>query len=93
MTDAPRRVLLVDDDGTVLRALRRFMVGEGFEVETVPLWQWETAILDGYRVFRSLCAGPGGRVTLDLGARQLTYAPHVASDDQQRLPSTSRGAP
>lgn len=77
-------------DLDLLKTVKEFV--EGFEVETVPLWQWETAILDGYRVFRSLCAGQGGRVTLDLGARQLTYAPHVASDDQQR-PSTSRGAP
>lgn len=66
---------------------------EGFEVETASLWQWETAILDGYRVFRELRAGPGGRVTIDVGARQLTYYPHAASDDTQRLPSTSRGAP
>lgn len=78
-------------DLDLLKTVKEFV--EGFEVECVPLWQWETAILDGYRVFRSLCAGPGGRVTLDLGARQLTYAPHAASDDEQRLPSTSRGAP
>ena len=47
---------------------------EGFEVADVPLWQWEAAILDGYRVFRLLRDGPGGRVTLDLVQRQLTYA-------------------
>lgn len=78
-------------DLDLLKTVKEFV--EGFEVETIPLWQWETAILDGYRVFRSLCAGPGGRVTLDLGARQLTFAPHVAGDDQRRLPSTSPGAP
>lgn len=78
-------------DLDLLKTVNEFV--EGFEVETIPLWQWEIAILDGYRVFRSLCAGPGGRVTLDLGTRQLTYTPHVAGDDQQRLPSTSRGAP
>ena len=78
-------------DLDLLKTVKEFV--EGFEVETVPLWQWETAILDGYRVFRSLCAGPGGRVTLDLGARQLSYAAHAASDDHRRLPSISRGAP
>lgn len=63
-------------DLDLLKTVKEFV--EGFEVETVPLWQWETAILDGYRVFRSLCAGPGGRVTLELGTRQLTYVSHAA---------------
>ncbi|MBK7878383.1 MAG: pyrophosphatase [Planctomycetes bacterium] len=89
-----KRLKFFDDldhvDLDLLKTIKEFV--EGFEVEAVPLWQWETAILDGYRVFRSLCAGPGGRVMLDLGTRQLTYAPHAASDDQQRPPSTSRGA-
>ncbi|MCB9475163.1 MAG: nucleoside triphosphate pyrophosphohydrolase family protein [Candidatus Delongbacteria bacterium] len=78
-------------DLDLLKTVKEFV--EGFEVETVPLWQWETAILDGYRVFRSLCAGLGGCVTLDLSARRLTYAPPVASDDQYPLQSTSQGAP
>lgn len=69
-------------DLDLLKTIKEFVAG--FEVETVPLWQWETAIIDGYRVFRALCAGPGGRVTLDLGARQLTYAPHTASDDRAK---------
>lgn len=80
-------------DFDLLKTIKEFV--DGFEVETVPLWQWETAILDGYRVFRALSAGRGGRVTLDLGARQLTYAPPAARDDRakqgRRLPS--RGAP
>lgn len=77
-------------DLDLLKTVKEFV--EGFEVETVPLWQWETAILDGYRVFRALCAGPGGRVTLDLGTRQLTYTPHAASDDRAKQgASTSRG--
>lgn len=78
-------------DFDLLKTVKEFV--EGFEVAAVPLWQWETAILDGYRVFRALCAGPGGRVTLDLGARQLIYTPHAASDERGRqgLPPTSRG--
>ena len=78
-------------DFDLLKMVKEFV--EGFEVAAVPLWQWEIAILDGYRVFRSLCSGPGGRVTLDLDARQLTYAPHVSSDERQRLTSTPRGFP
>ena len=79
-------------DFDLLKTVKEFV--EGFEVETVPLWQWETAILDGYRVFLALLGGPGGRVTLDLGARRLTYEPHAANDDcaQQGVPSTSQGA-
>jgi len=78
-------------DLDLLKTVSEFV--EGFEVEAVPLWQWETAILDGYRVFRALCAGPGGRVTLDLGERRLTYAPDAASDDRAKQGplSTSRG--
>jgi hypothetical protein len=56
-------------DLDLLKTIKEFV--KGFEVEAVPLWQWETAILDGYRIFRALCAGPGGHVTLDLGARRL----------------------
>jgi NTP pyrophosphatase (non-canonical NTP hydrolase) len=59
-------------DFDLLKTAKEF-VG-GFEVERVPMWQWEQAILDGYRVFRLLRAGPGGRVTLDLNGRQLVYA-------------------
>lgn len=59
-------------DLDLLKTVKEF--AKGFEVEAIPLWQWETAILDGYRVFRALCAGPGGRVTLDIGERRLTYA-------------------
>jgi len=70
-------------DLDLLKTVKEYV--EGFEVEAVPLWQWETAILDGYRVFRALCSGPGGSVTLDLGARRLTYSAHAGRDDQRRL--------
>lgn len=61
-------------DFDLLKTIKEFV--EGFEVEAVPLWQWETAILDGFRVFRALCAGPGGHVTLELVDHRLTYVPH-----------------
>jgi hypothetical protein len=47
----------------------------GFEVEHLPMWQWEVAILEGYRVFRQLRASRGGEVTWDLGARSLEWRP------------------
>ena len=47
----------------------------GYEVDDVPLWQWETTILNGYRVFRELRTHRGGKVTLDLLNRNLGYEP------------------
>ena len=46
---------------------------KGFEVDRVPLWQWETAILRGYKVFRSLREHGGGGVSIDLTNRTLCY--------------------
>lgn len=60
-------------DLDLLKTVKEFV--EGYEVARVPLWQWEQAILDGYRVFRLLRGGHGGRVTLDIERRQFIYAP------------------
>lgn len=78
-------------DLDLLKTVKEFV--EGFEVAAVPLWQWETAILDGYRVFRALRDGGGGRVTLALGERRLAYVHHAVSDERakQGLPPSSRG--
>ena len=52
----------------------------GYEVDDVPLWQWEASILNGYRVFRKLRKHRGGTVTLDLLNRTLCYeAPSTAN--------------
>jgi len=45
----------------------------GYEVDQVPLWQWEIAILEGFRVFRCLRSSLGGRVTWDLDRRTLGW--------------------
>lgn len=58
-------------DYDLLKTIREFV--QGFEVATVPLWQWEAAILDGYGTFRKLRGNRGGTVTLDLSYRALTY--------------------
>ncbi len=78
-------------DLDLLKTVKEFV--EGFEVAAVPLWQWEDAILDGYRVFRALRDGGGGRVTFDLVEHKLVYAPHAANDEwaKQGLSSASRG--
>ena len=80
-------------DFDLLKTVKEFV--EGFEVEAVPLWQWEAAILDGYRVFRALRAGPGGRVSVDLIEHRLTYEPHGEEHDHATRcpPSSSRGTP
>ncbi len=58
-------------DYDLLKAIQEFI--QGFEVVSIPLWQWETAILEGYRVFRTLRMDGGGLVTLDMTQRQLLY--------------------
>ncbi len=79
-------------DLDLLKTVKEFV--EGFEVEAVPLWQWETAILDGYRVFRALRDGGGGSVTLDIVERRLAYVPHATTVERakQGLPPSLRGA-
>ncbi len=58
-------------DYDLLKTIQEFV--QGFEVDSVPLWQWETAILKGYDVFRSLRDNRGGGVTLDMLSRNLCY--------------------
>lgn len=78
-------------DLDLLKTVKEFV--DGFEVAAAPLWQWESAILDGYRLFRALRDGGGGRVALALVERRLTYTPHAASEERARheLTSSSRG--
>ncbi len=59
-------------DYDLLKTISEFV--RGFEVDAVPLWQWEEAILNGYRVFRALRDNGGGTVTVDLDNRNLRYA-------------------
>ncbi|KVT68768.1 nucleoside triphosphate pyrophosphohydrolase family protein [Burkholderia ubonensis] len=48
---------------------------DGFEVAAASLWQWERAILDGFRVFRELrrAENRGGRVTVDMQEHTLSF--------------------
>lgn len=59
-------------DYDLLKTIRDSVLG--FEVEQVRLWQWEEAILNGYRVFRDLKSNGGGIVSLDLINRELSYS-------------------
>ena len=58
-------------DYDLLKTIQEFV--QGFEVEQAPLWQWEEAILQGYRVFRTLRDNNGGKVTMDMFSRELRY--------------------
>lgn len=58
-------------DYDLLKTITEFV--RGFEVQDVPLWQWEAAILNGYRVFRALRDDGGGTVTADLVNHDLSY--------------------
>ena len=58
-------------DYDLLKIIQEFV--RGFEVEQAPLWQWEEAILQGYRVFRTLRDNNGGKVTMDMFSRELRY--------------------
>ena len=60
-------------DYALLKTVQEFV--QGYEVERVPVWQWETAILEGYRVFRLLQDNSGGSVALDLESRELVFTP------------------
>jgi NTP pyrophosphatase (non-canonical NTP hydrolase) len=60
-------------DYGLLKAVREFV--KGYEVDSRPLWQWERAILEGFRVFRELKAHRGGVVEADLEAHSLNFAP------------------
>jgi len=58
-------------DYDLLKTIQEFVTG--FEVERVPLWQWEEAILTGHSVFRMLTMEDGGHVGVDLPRRELVY--------------------
>ncbi|WP_313055352.1 nucleoside triphosphate pyrophosphohydrolase family protein [Pseudomonas lopnurensis] len=47
----------------------------GYEVDQCKLWQWEFAILDGFRVFRLLREHRGGTVKVDITNSSLTFEP------------------
>jgi hypothetical protein len=57
----------------LLKTIRSFV--QGYEVENVPFWVWEEAILQGFAAFRYLVAHRSGRVTIDYSHRRLRIGP------------------
>jgi len=60
-------------DFGLLQTIR--LLTHGFESERCTLGEWERAILLGFEVWRQLVMNHGGRVTVDLDARTMTYVP------------------
>jgi NTP pyrophosphatase (non-canonical NTP hydrolase) len=58
-------------DYGLLKAVRALI--QGYEVERCPLWLWEEAILEGYKVFRMLRSSRRGIVVADLHKRTVTF--------------------
>jgi MazG C-terminal domain len=58
-------------DYGLLKAVHELV--RGYEVEARPLWQWELAILEGFRVFRALKQHRGGAVNIDLEMRTIEF--------------------
>jgi len=58
-------------DYGLLKSVRSFVAG--YEAEHCPLWLWEEAILEGYRVFREIRAQRSGRVSIDLTKRNIRF--------------------
>lgn len=60
-------------DYSLLKAIRELV--KGYEVESRPLWQWEFAILEGFRIFREIRKpeNRGGTVIADLLAHTITF--------------------
>lgn len=58
-------------DFNILKAVRDLTVG--FEAETIPLWLWERAILEGYKIFRDLKKYRNGFVDGNLNKRKISF--------------------
>ncbi|MBL9184083.1 MAG: nucleoside triphosphate pyrophosphohydrolase family protein [Verrucomicrobiaceae bacterium] len=59
-------------DYSLLKLIPEFVAG--YEVEKCHLWEWEKAILEGFRVFRELRAKRRGIVTADLVNRAVHFS-------------------
>jgi MazG C-terminal domain len=55
----------------LLKTIQEFV--RGYEVQECPLSLWEEAILQGYGVFRKVCANEGGLVIGDRTKRKISY--------------------
>jgi len=59
-------------DHGILRVVQRMV--RGLEVERCGLWEWQHAILVGFKAFRALRTNKGGWLKLDAETRSLTFS-------------------
>ena len=62
----------------LLKSIKHFV--RGYEAEKLPMWLWESAILQGYAVFRELRDRRRGIVVTDLDARTIRLEPMPEED-------------
>jgi NTP pyrophosphatase (non-canonical NTP hydrolase) len=62
----------------LLKDVKRFV--RGYEAENLPMWLWESAILQGYAVFRELRATRLGVVLTDMAQRRIWLEPMTEAD-------------
>jgi NTP pyrophosphatase (non-canonical NTP hydrolase) len=56
------------------------MLVSGLEVESSHYWEWEDAILDGFKIFDQLRSAGRGTVVVDLSQRSITFLGHAFVD-------------
>ena len=78
-------------DFDLLKLVQEF--ARGFEVERCALWQWERAILDGFKVFRELKLHRRGYVTADLESHTIEFRPLVHQADELPRQGASAAVP
>lgn len=62
----------------LLKDIKRFV--RGYEAADLPMWLWESAILQGYAVFRELRTYRCGLVLTDLAQRRIWFERMTKSD-------------
>jgi NTP pyrophosphatase (non-canonical NTP hydrolase) len=62
----------------LLKSVKQFV--RGYEGDKLPMWLWESAILQGYVVFRQLQGARSGVVLTDMTERRIWFEPMTAED-------------
>ena len=70
-----------DEGLDLLKSVKQFV--RGYEAERLPMWRWESAILQGYTVFRELREKRSGAVVADMDKRHIWFEP--MTDDERLL--------
>lgn len=68
-------------DYSLLKAVRRLVLG--YEVDRCPLWQWQLAVLEGFKVFRALRRERRGWVIADLTRHSISFSRRQPHESRQ----------